>query len=245
VTRSGGPWSHSYLCRVQSANELDVKSVFDCQELTVILALNSAKLSHVGTFNRMFLCVVVPVAMCGSAAERPTHRDRRRHAPSVQAMDRCTAHASRARPSGGRLALATLIMPIMPTMFIMPIMPTMTIMPIMQGRSMRHTQRTAQLEIRRAVRARGGAAALRRQRRLGACFRSGYARLSVPLFFGLSVPLLYGISVPLLYGISVPLFFGLAVPLLYVISIPCVAADPCPFVQRTETVRVLRVRTVS
>jgi hypothetical protein len=49
----------SYHCRVQSANELDVKNVFDCQELTVILALNSAKLSHVGTFNRMLFCVVV------------------------------------------------------------------------------------------------------------------------------------------------------------------------------------------
>ncbi len=49
----------SYHCRVQSANELDVKNVFDCQELTVILASNSAKLSHVGTFNRMFFRVVV------------------------------------------------------------------------------------------------------------------------------------------------------------------------------------------
>ena len=27
-------------------------------------------------------------------AERPTQRNRRRHAPSAQAMDRCTAHAS-------------------------------------------------------------------------------------------------------------------------------------------------------
>ena len=50
----------SYPCRVQSADELDVKSVFDCQELTVILALNSAKLSHVAeTSNRMLFCVVV------------------------------------------------------------------------------------------------------------------------------------------------------------------------------------------
>ena len=74
----------SYHCRVQSANELDVKNVFDCQELTVILALNSAKLSHVEeTSNRMFFCVVVPVVMCGSAAERPTHRNRRRHGPSA------------------------------------------------------------------------------------------------------------------------------------------------------------------
>ncbi len=97
-----------------------------------------------------------PVAMCGSAAERPTHRTRRRHAPSRQAMGRCTAHACRARPSHGRRAPAP------------PMMPTMPIMPIMrcrQGRSVRHAQRTAQLEIRRAVRARGGAAALRRQRR--------------------------------------------------------------------------------
>ena len=82
------------------------------------------------------------------------------------------------------------IMPIMPIMPIPPTVPIMPIMPIMlcrQGRSVRHAQRIAQLEIRRAVRARGGAAALRRHRR-GACFRSGYARLSVPLFSGLSGP---------------------------------------------------------
>ncbi len=50
----------SYHCRVRSANELDVKGVFDCQELTVILVSNSAKLSHVEeTSNRMLFRIVV------------------------------------------------------------------------------------------------------------------------------------------------------------------------------------------
>ncbi len=110
-----------------------------------------------------------PVAMCGSAAERPTHRNRRRHAPSAACDGPLHSPRQSCAAVGRQVGACTAFnaynahnVPIMPIMLCRP------------GRSMRHAQRIAQLEIRRAVRARGGAAALWRQGR--------GAFLFVPLF---------------------------------------------------------------
>ena len=85
-------------------------------------------------------------------------------------MDRCTAHASSYNAYTAYNAYSA---------YNPYNVPTMTIMLCRQGRSVRHAQRIAQLDIRRAVRARGGAAALWRQRR-GACFRTAYADYPYP-----------------------------------------------------------------
>ncbi len=72
-----------------------------------------------------------PVAMCGSASEPPPTRAGRGRRWTV------------AQPTPVPIMP---IPPITPTVPIIPIIPIMTIMLCRQGRSMRHTQRTAQLE---------------------------------------------------------------------------------------------------